>query len=48
MAETEMQAAPKNTVDPNEVARFSAMAEQWWDPSGSFAPLHQLNPVRLR
>lgn len=48
MAETEAQTTPTNTVDPDEVARFSAMAEQWWDPNGSFAPLHQLNPVRLR
>jgi len=35
------------TVDPDEVARFSAMAEAWWDPDGDFAPLHRLNPVRL-
>lgn len=36
-----------STVDPAEVARFSAMAESWWDPAGDFAPLHKLNPVRL-
>ena len=36
-----------DTVDPEEVARFSALAEEWWDPAGSFAPLHRLNPVRL-
>jgi 2-polyprenyl-6-hydroxyphenyl methylase/3-demethylubiquinone-9 3-methyltransferase len=35
------------TVDPAEVARFSAQADAWWDPAGSFAPLHRLNPVRL-
>ncbi|PLX38644.1 MAG: bifunctional 3-demethylubiquinol 3-O-methyltransferase/2-polyprenyl-6-hydroxyphenol methylase [Hyphomicrobiales bacterium] len=35
------------TVDASEVARFSAMADQWWDPTGKFRPLHQLNPVRL-
>lgn len=36
-----------STVDPDEVARFSAMAAEWWDPHGKFKPLHKLNPVRL-
>ena len=36
------------TVDSGEVARFAALAEQWWDPDGKFRPLHRLNPVRLR
>lgn len=36
-----------NTVDPAEVAKFQAMAEEWWDPAGKFKPLHQMNPVRL-
>lgn len=36
-----------DTVDPDEVARFSALADEWWDPAGAFAPLHRLNPVRL-
>jgi 2-polyprenyl-6-hydroxyphenyl methylase/3-demethylubiquinone-9 3-methyltransferase len=40
-------AAPAASVDPAEVARFSAMAEEWWDLHGKFAPLHKLNPVRL-
>ncbi len=35
-------------VDEGEVARFSALAEQWWDPDGSFRPLHKINPVRVR
>ncbi len=35
------------SVDPAEIARFSALAEEWWEPHGKFAPLHQLNPVRL-
>ena len=35
------------TVDPEEIARFAAQAEAWWDPDGSFAPLHRLNPTRL-
>ena len=35
------------SVDPDEVARFSALAAEWWDPAGKFRPLHRLNPVRL-
>lgn len=35
------------TVDPAEVARFSALAAEWWDPSGRFRPLHRFNPVRI-
>ncbi len=35
------------SIDPAEVAKFSALAAQWWDPSGKFAPLHKFNPVRL-
>ena len=35
------------TVDPAEVAKFEAMAAEWWDPAGKFKPLHMLNPCRL-
>lgn len=35
------------TVDPGEVAKFEAMAAEWWDPAGKFKPLHMLNPCRL-
>jgi 2-polyprenyl-6-hydroxyphenyl methylase/3-demethylubiquinone-9 3-methyltransferase len=35
------------SVDDAEIAKFAAMAEEWWDPSGKFAPLHKFNPVRL-
>jgi 2-polyprenyl-6-hydroxyphenyl methylase/3-demethylubiquinone-9 3-methyltransferase len=35
------------TVDLTEIARFEAMAAEWWDPQGKFRPLHRLNPVRL-
>jgi len=41
-----MQAA-KTTVDPAEVAKFEAMAAEWWDVNGKFKPLHMLNPCRL-
>lgn len=35
------------TIDPAEVAKFEAMAAEWWDPEGKFKPLHMLNPCRL-
>ena len=35
------------TVDPAEVAKFEAMALEWWDLEGKFKPLHMLNPCRL-
>jgi 2-polyprenyl-6-hydroxyphenyl methylase/3-demethylubiquinone-9 3-methyltransferase len=38
---------PKSSIDADDVARFSAIAEAWWDPKGKFAPLHRFNPVRL-
>ncbi|MDA3857839.1 MAG: bifunctional 2-polyprenyl-6-hydroxyphenol methylase/3-demethylubiquinol 3-O-methyltransferase UbiG [Roseovarius sp.] len=41
-----MQAA-QSTIDPGEVAKFEAMAAEWWDPNGTFKPLHMLNPCRL-
>ncbi|NHF72987.1 bifunctional 2-polyprenyl-6-hydroxyphenol methylase/3-demethylubiquinol 3-O-methyltransferase UbiG [Paracoccus xiamenensis] len=33
--------------DPSEIAKFEAMAAEWWDPKGKFKPLHMMNPVRL-
>ena len=39
--------APHTTVDPSEIAKFEAMAAEWWDPAGKFKPLHMLNPCRL-
>ena len=35
------------TIDPAEVAKFEAMAAEWWDTQGKFKPLHMLNPCRL-
>ncbi len=40
-------ASHTDSIDPDEVAKFSAMAAEWWDPRGKFRPLHQFNPVRL-
>lgn len=39
-------AAP--SIDHDEVAKFSAIAQEWWDPTGKFAPLHKFNPIRLK
>ncbi len=36
-----------STIDAKEVAKFEAMAAEWWDPHGKFKPLHMLNPCRL-
>ncbi|WP_135502696.1 bifunctional 2-polyprenyl-6-hydroxyphenol methylase/3-demethylubiquinol 3-O-methyltransferase UbiG [Roseovarius aestuariivivens] len=41
-----MQAA-RTTIDEAEIAKFEAMAAEWWDPNGKFKPLHMLNPCRL-
>ena len=37
----------RTTIDPAEIAKFEAMAAEWWDPNGKFKPLHMLNPCRL-
>src|ERR1700742_3667561 len=44
---TQQTAIPGSSIDPAEVAKFSAIAAEWWDPAGKFAPLHKFNPVRL-
>ncbi|MBL1404480.1 MAG: bifunctional 3-demethylubiquinol 3-O-methyltransferase/2-polyprenyl-6-hydroxyphenol methylase [Hyphomicrobiales bacterium] len=38
----------KSTIDQADVDRFSAMAAEWWSPTGKFKPLHKFNPVRLQ
>lgn len=50
MAQSEAETATntgKTTIDPAEVEKFSAIADEWWDPFGKFKPLHKFNPVRL-
>ena len=37
----------EKTATDSEIARFEALADEWWDTSGPFAPLHRLNPVRI-
>lgn len=46
MVET-AQIPAAGTIDPDDVERFSRIADEWWDPTGKFAPLHRLNPVRI-
>jgi len=42
-----MQDSTRN-ADPAELAKFTALAQSWWDPAGSSKALHELNPMRLR
>ena len=46
-AGTVSNATSRPSIDPDEVAKFTAMAAEWWDPKGKFRPLHKFNPVRL-
>ncbi len=39
--------APAASLDAEEIEKFAALADAWWDPKGEFAPLHALNPARL-
>ena len=44
---TQAQTAKNCSVDFEEVAQFSRIADEWWDEAGKFKPLHQINPVRI-
>ena len=37
----------QTNMDPNEIAKFEALASRWWDPNSEFKPLHDINPLRL-
>jgi 2-polyprenyl-6-hydroxyphenyl methylase/3-demethylubiquinone-9 3-methyltransferase len=39
--------AQGSTVDAAEIAKFSKLSAEWWDPKGKMAPLHKINPLRL-
>ena len=39
--------APAANADPQELRKFGELAHRWWDPTGEFAPLHAINPLRL-
>jgi len=36
------------TVDKKEIEKFSKIAEEWWNPTGKFKPLHKFNPIRIK
>ncbi|MDC3022498.1 bifunctional 2-polyprenyl-6-hydroxyphenol methylase/3-demethylubiquinol 3-O-methyltransferase UbiG [Candidatus Pelagibacter sp.] len=36
-----------NTINKEEIEKFSRIAEEWWNPEGKFKPLHKFNPVRI-
>ncbi len=36
-----------NTINKEEIEKFSNLADQWWDPEGKFKPLHKFNPIRI-
>ncbi|HLH50940.1 MAG TPA: bifunctional 3-demethylubiquinol 3-O-methyltransferase/2-polyprenyl-6-hydroxyphenol methylase, partial [Roseiarcus sp.] len=42
-----MNAANAPSIDPDEIARFEALGEDWWDPAGAMRALHRINPLRL-
>jgi 2-polyprenyl-6-hydroxyphenyl methylase/3-demethylubiquinone-9 3-methyltransferase len=44
---TRPQRAAVDNVDPAEIAKFDSLAARWWDPTGDFRPLHEINPLRL-
>lgn len=46
-AQAPVSPSQTSTADAEDVARFTAMAETWWDATGKFRPLHQINPPRL-
>lgn len=45
--DTSATAQPGSTVDAAEIAKFSKLSAEWWDPKGKMAPLHRVNPLRL-
>ncbi|MBC7585971.1 MAG: bifunctional 2-polyprenyl-6-hydroxyphenol methylase/3-demethylubiquinol 3-O-methyltransferase UbiG [Tardiphaga sp.] len=44
---TNPQDASASSVDAAEIAKFSRLSDEWWDPKGKMAPLHKINPLRL-
>ncbi len=36
-----------STINKKEIEKFSKIAEEWWNPSGKFKPLHKFNPIRI-
>ena len=46
MSTADSDASVHGNVDPVEIARFAALAARWWDATGEFKPLHEINPLR--
>lgn len=42
-----MSHGASHNLDPQEIQKFEQLAHRWWDPSGEFRPLHDINPLRL-
>ena len=36
-----------NTINKEEIEKFSKIADEWWNPNGKFKPLHKFNPIRI-
>ena len=47
MPKTAASQTPNTNIDQAELNKFSELASQWWDPTGKFRPLHDINPLRL-
>ena len=45
--QSDVSGASSSSVDPAEIAKFSKLSAEWWDPHGKMAPLHKINPLRL-
>ena len=47
MTDPQSTASTRGNTDPDEVARFARLSQDWWDPHGKLRTLHAINPVRL-
>ena len=45
--ESSSHESPAQNVDASEVSKFDELAKSWWDLSGDFKPLHEINPLRM-
>lgn len=37
-----------STINKTEIGKFNKLSAEWWDPEGSFKPLHKFNPIRIK
>src|SRR5690242_5563482 len=45
---TTSTSSERSTASAEEIAKFTRLADAWWDPHGAFKPLHKFNPERIR